>query len=346
MQHTTAIRRGRHGAPLAARSGRGASWLTASGGAGSANSAARPAGSARTPTREPPRGQRADERVPRSGTQAPDVVLPALHPRELPAVRGGERAVAPQRLLMALRAAEHRGELAPRGDPEVERGADALGAERQAVAGGVADEEHAVLGRRAQRVRDPVALVAERLGAEVLGQPHGRLLDVVARVERADADPDLVARGERPAVARAHVALVDPQLEVLGLTAGVDLQPAREQRLGRLDVVLARRARGASRARRPAAARRRRRGRCGWWCRCGRRPSRSRTRPPTAPTAARTGAGSRRSRTPSRSASGRWSRACGRPASRRSGGSNPRARGCAATAVGAAHAEVWRSPIS
>jgi hypothetical protein len=116
-------------------------------------------------------------------------------------VGGGELGVAAQRLLAGSASAEHRGQLPTRGDPEVERGADALGAQRQAVAGGVADEEHAVLRRRAQRVRDPVALVAERLGAEVLGQPHGRLLHVVARLEGPDADADLVAGGERPAVA-------------------------------------------------------------------------------------------------------------------------------------------------
>ena len=45
-------------------------------------------------------------------------------------------------------------------DPEVERGPDALAREREAVAGAVADEEHAVVGRGAQAVREPVALVA------------------------------------------------------------------------------------------------------------------------------------------------------------------------------------------
>ena len=219
--------------------------------------------------------------------------------------------------------------------------------QRQAVAGGVADEEHAVLGRRAQRVRDPVALVAERLGAEVLGQPHGRLLDVVARVERADADPHLVARGERPAVARAHVALVDPQLELLGRgrrggppararaapraaarcprTPSTRRQPSASTSSGALHVAAV----GVDRrAGAPVDLRGLELGR------------------PTAPTAARTGAGSRRSRTTSRSASGRSCRACG-PASEsnvwRIESSSPRLR---SHSVGAAHAEVCRSPIS
>jgi hypothetical protein len=51
------------------------------------------------------------------------------------------------------------------------------------VAGGVADEENAALDRRAQLVRDPVALVADRLPLEVFGQPNGWLLDAVLRIE-------------------------------------------------------------------------------------------------------------------------------------------------------------------
>ena len=84
----------------------------------------------------------------------------------------------------------------------------------------------------AQLVRDPVALVAGRLLAEVLGQQHGGLLDVEAGVERADADPHLVAGGEGPAVAGGHVAAVDPDLEVLAAARRVDLEPARERRVG------------------------------------------------------------------------------------------------------------------
>ena len=57
-------------------------------------------------------------------------------------------------------------ELAAGLDAEVERGADALAGERQAVAGAVADEEHAVLGRGAQPVREPVALVADGVAVE------------------------------------------------------------------------------------------------------------------------------------------------------------------------------------
>ena len=64
-------------------------------------------------------------------------------------------------------------------------------------------------------VGDPVALVAVRLLLDVLDQPQRRLLDRVVRVEGADADAQLVARGERPAVARVDVARVDPQLEVV-----------------------------------------------------------------------------------------------------------------------------------
>jgi hypothetical protein len=66
------------------------------------------------------------------------------------------------------------------------------------VAGGIADHEDAVVGRRAQLVRDPVALVAVELDAQVARELDGRVLDSDPRVEGADADADLVARGEQP----------------------------------------------------------------------------------------------------------------------------------------------------
>ena len=129
-------------------------------------------------------------------------------------------------------------------------------------------------------------------------EPDGRLLDVVARVERADADPHLVARGERPAVARARRSPCGstprgPRTDPPGWTSspressasgGWTLSSAPEHAppAERVD---------EQRRRDVAAVGVDRR------CRCGRRPSRSRTRPPTAPTAARTAAGSRRSRT-------------------------------------------------
>ena len=43
--------------------------------------------------------------------------------------------------------------------------------------------------------------------------------------------------GEGPAVAGGDVAAVDPDLEVLAAAAGVDLEPARERRVGRLVAV-------------------------------------------------------------------------------------------------------------
>ena len=92
-----------------------------------------------------------------------DLADRALHgqqPAELALVRVGEGAVARQRLLARALPVEHRAQLAPAGEAEVERGADALGGQRQAVPGGVADEEDAVLDRAAQLVGDPVALVA------------------------------------------------------------------------------------------------------------------------------------------------------------------------------------------
>ena len=85
----------------------------------------------------------------------------------------------------------------------------------------------------AHLVRDPVALVA--LAAAAPRSPARRtrrLLDVVARVERADADAQLVAGGEAPRVPRAHVGGVEPQLEVVAGGRRVDLEAARQPRLG------------------------------------------------------------------------------------------------------------------
>ena len=88
-----------------------------------------------------------------------------------------------------------------------------------------------------QLVGDPVPLVLVRLLAEVLGEQDGRVLDVEAWVERADPDPQLVARGEGPSVPGGHVAAVDPELHLLAAAAGVDLQPSRERGVGRLVAV-------------------------------------------------------------------------------------------------------------
>ena len=184
----------------------------------------------------------------RVGVQPPDPALHAQQPREGPAVLLAEVGVARERLLARLAALEDQAQLAPAGQAEVERGADALGRGRQAVPGAVADEEDAVLDGRAHLVGDPVALVAHGGDVEVAGQAHGRLLDVVARLERADADAQLVARGEAPRVAGAHVGGVEPQLEVVAGGVRMDLEAARQARVGRLDRRAARwRARAASR---------------------------------------------------------------------------------------------------
>jgi hypothetical protein len=82
-------------------------------------------------------------------------------------VLGAERAVTRQRLLARDRAGERPAQLATERKREVEGRPDALRRQRQAVPGRVADEEHAVLGRRAQLVGDPVALVADRFEPEV-----------------------------------------------------------------------------------------------------------------------------------------------------------------------------------
>jgi hypothetical protein len=83
-------------------------------------------------------------------------------------------------------------------------------------------------------VRDPVALVADRVALEVLGEQDGGVLHVEARVERADADAQLLAGGKAPAVAGRHVAAVDPDLHLVAGAPGVHLEAARQGRVGRL----------------------------------------------------------------------------------------------------------------
>ncbi len=61
---------------------------------------------------------------------------------------------------------------------------------------------------------------------------------VVARVERADADAQLAVGRERPRISGADVARVQPQLEVGAGGVRVDLQPARQARVGRLDALV------------------------------------------------------------------------------------------------------------
>src|SRR3954454_23139008 len=116
------------------------------------------------------------------------------------AVLVAERRVARQRLLAGLAAFQHRAQLAPARQPEVERGADALRRRRQAVPGAVAGEEDAVLDGIAHLVGDPVALIALGGQLEVAGQANRRLLDAVARVKGADADAALAAGREAPRV--------------------------------------------------------------------------------------------------------------------------------------------------
>ena len=98
-----------------------------------------------------------------------------------------ERAVGRERLGAGRLPGQHAAQLAPAGDAEVERRPDPLARQRQAVAGAVAGEEDAVLDRRPQRVREPVALVAHGRHAEPPGDRARRLLDVVARLVGADA---------------------------------------------------------------------------------------------------------------------------------------------------------------
>ena len=157
---------------------------------------------------------------------ARDQVLRLEQRSELPLVRGREVAVAHQGGRHRLASLDHGAELAPAGDPEVQRRTDPLRGQRQAVPRRVAHEEDAVAGRLAQLVRDPVALVADGVPRQVLGEQHGGVLDVEARVEGTDPDAHLVGGREAPAVARRHVAAVDPDLHLVARAPGMHLEPA------------------------------------------------------------------------------------------------------------------------
>src|ERR1044071_9360918 len=62
-----------------------------------------------------------------------------------------------------------------------------------------------------------------------------RLLDVIARLVGADADPPLSRGGHGPGVAVADYGAIDPDVEVpAAWIVRVDLQAARDPRLGRL----------------------------------------------------------------------------------------------------------------
>ena len=124
-------------------------------------------GTTRTPGGTGARGPHREERPQqRAGRQRGDQPLQAQREPEGGRVAPRVRAVGGERLLARRLPGEHAPQLAAARDPEVERGADPLAGEGEAVARAVAGEEDAVLGRRPQRVREPVALVAHRVDAE------------------------------------------------------------------------------------------------------------------------------------------------------------------------------------
>src|SRR3954452_15620673 len=146
-------------------------------------------------------GERAQSEAERARRQRGGQALERERAPEGRAVVLVEVGVAAQGGVAILLARDHPGDLAAGRDPEVERRPDPLAAEREAVPGAVAREEDAVLDGGAQAMREPVALVANRVGVQALGERDRRLLHMAARVVRADADARLAAGGDAPAVA-------------------------------------------------------------------------------------------------------------------------------------------------
>ena len=203
----------------------------------------------------------------------------------------------------------------------------------------------------AHLVGDPVALVAVGGGtARSPGEPDRRLPDVVARLERADADAQLAPGGERPAVAGVartpsrsiHTSRSEPP------AARVDLQAARQPRLGGLDRLVAPRSRRQPSASTTSAA-------CevaavgvdGRAAACARRPSpsRSATSPWAAQQRAQLAVVESRERPWQPPAASRLRRVDDERR-RTSGGPSPRGAGSPEPLRGAAHADVCRSPTS
>ncbi len=302
---------------------------------------------ARSATRRRP--TRRSAAVSARGGSAGTMPLQAERAAERPCVARRERAVALERLVARRAALDDRPQLAPARDPEVERGADPLAREREAVPSGVAHEEHAVPGGRAQPVREPVALVAHGLVALALGEADGRHPHVLPRLVGARR-PTRTSRPRRdgPAVPAADEVALDPDVQLVGVDGRVRDGPPGRARVARR--VAGSRHPASSTRRQPRASttmgragrrdRSRRRRRSG----PGRAPSRTGRR------SARTAAGTARgSRTPTSSRAGDNGRVpCG--VVKRMHGSSLRIAPWTPIAcshgVGAAHALVARSPTS
>ena len=101
------------------------------------------------------------------GRHVRDEPLDPQHPLEPPRVCGTEVPVGSQRLLGGQPPRDHVFKLSPGREPKVESSPDSFRRQWQAVPGRVADEEHPVLGRTADAVWDPVALIADGVAVEV-----------------------------------------------------------------------------------------------------------------------------------------------------------------------------------
>src|SRR6266480_3413555 len=109
----------------------------------------------------------ADQGALQAGGETGEKALGAQHPAEFPLVRIDELGVVAKGGLSVLPSLDHAPQLVAELDPEIEGGPDPLCRERNALAGGIADEEDAVLDPGPELVRDPVALVAHRRALEV-----------------------------------------------------------------------------------------------------------------------------------------------------------------------------------
>lgn len=146
---------------------------------------------------------------PQSGRQEPrrqcrDDPLQVPGDCESPAMASAERCVTFNRFGPRAALGEHGCQLAAARDAEVERGADALPREGEAVTGGVPYEEDRFLSGGTQTMGEPVALVTNRLEPETLGQRDGGSAYVVGGSVRGDANASLPGRRHPPTVSSSH----------------------------------------------------------------------------------------------------------------------------------------------
>ena len=97
------------------------------------------------------------------------------------------------------------------------------------MTGRVSNKENRVLDGRPQSVREPIALVPNRLKLETLSQPVGRLAYMTAGRVGRHPHARFAGRGDPPSVPAPHERALDPNVEILVLTIWMNLESPRQR---------------------------------------------------------------------------------------------------------------------